>query len=351
MSVRLAIALAVVAMLLAEAPPMPSAGVLLAETAQEHSLHASHEGHGVSAGLETSTGGPEGLRIATDLQLQPSPIEGLPLPSTPGTETGEDESRDLPNLVPLPAYDIEIGQPDATLNIVDGALETLGRPEEVVEGPVLRFTTTIFNKSEHSFDLLGLPGPPDTETDEVLTTEAYQCVRWEGPPYEGGQRVCGGYEEIGTLTYHAHHRHFHINGFAKYQLRRDDRGLPMHGPGSVIAESSKVGWCVSDMERPRDADGEPLPYDPWYRECSGIPYMPVSFRQGISPGWGDTYYAGFTGQQIPISGIPDGVYWISIWMNPPDNPFNLKIRETNLRDNISYQRIRLSANGTVVEVL
>lgn len=347
-----------VAVLAAVAPIPQGATLHLVPTADASSGYRVEIGHadqraGAQVGSDMGSGG---MGTETRMWIRPDSSRDGDDDTTQliaiVPPTADDADFQLPNLVPLPAYDIEIGEPDGPLTGVDAVLDELGRQEDQVEGPVLRFTTTIQNRGDYSLELIGVLGEPDPETNEVTTIQGYQCVGWAGPEYEAGHRICAAYASIGTMTYHAYHRHFHIDGFARYQLRRDDNGRPMRGPGSVVASSSKVGWCVSDMERPRDPDGEPLPQDPWYQECSGIGTVsPVSMRQGISPGWGDTYWYQFAGQQISLSGVSDGVYWISIWMNPPDNPFNLEIRETDRTDNMSFQRVRISGGRTVVEVL
>lgn len=272
------------------------------------------------------------------------------LAALPPTET--DDPLHLPDLVPRPAYDVTVAHTDGPpSHAVDVVLNEFSRPEEVRDGLALRFTTTIDNVGRYAFELMAVPNLPDPDSEAILLTDAFQCVRFEGPGIEGGQRACARYERVGTLTYHAHHRHFHIDGFASYQLRRDQGGRPMFGPGSVVASSGKVGWCVSDMETPRDANGRPIPRKRWYQECSGFTATPVTFRMGISPGWGDTYWHGFAGQQIPIDGVPDGIYWISIHINPPGNAFGLEIRESSQRQNMSFTKVRLFNGGTEVEVL
>lgn len=323
--------------------------------AQRHESEVHHGDHRAGAHIAIGVGDPGPTKLETSVWADPLAAGQLPSPDTDGPEqpdADQDQSAQLPNLVPLPASTIVIDEADGPLSTTDYALGQLGGTEEEIAGPVLRFTSTIMNTGTHSFELVGVPGRPDPETDTVLTAEAYQCLGWEGPDIENAQRICPEYARVGTMTYHAHHRHFHIDGFARYQLRRDRHGRPMHGPGSVLAESGKVGWCVSDMMR-HIAQGErPEPMRAWYRECtSGPSVAPLSNRMGISPGWMDVYPWGFAGQQLPLKGVQDGVYWLSIWINPPDNPFGLTIRESHHLDNISYRRIRISGNGTEVEEL
>lgn len=353
-----AVGAVLVALVLGSAP----SGMRLLASSEHH--HHGHLGHGEAAAttdLYLRVGDDGDNQIATDLSTSPGGGTGDD-PSNSEDPRGPDvgvpgfDGSHLPNLRPRPAYDVQAGEPDGPLTGIDSAFDFLQGGSNRPSGRMLRFTTTIENRGNHGFELLGVPGVPDASTSEVLTTEAFQCVGFGGPALYGSERVCGAYARVGTLTWHAHHQHFHINGFASYWLRRDDGGQPMFGPGSVVAASDKVGWCVSDMEYLYADQPERHPpdgYRPWYSECTGgiVTYGLASFRQGISPGWADTYPWHFAGQQIPIDGVPDGIYWIAVSINPPANRAVLSIRESDYGDNTSFTRVRLSEGGTKVDVL
>lgn len=300
---------------------------------------------------------PGHVRVVVDVD----PREGRAGPGEPAPDDSDEHPRShaepevdledlhLPNLVPWYPHHVYIDELDGPVSAVDRILANLrGQPEP--EGRALRFSTTIENIGDHSLEILGVPGMPETHhehLEDASTVTAYQCVRFDGPEVEGTRRYCAEHHEVGTLTYHAHHGHFHIDGFARYQLRHDVAGQPMFGsPAAIVATSEKVGFCVQDM---RYARGEPAPH-PWYQWCRGTPTIPYAFTQGISPGWTDTYFGGFHGQVIPLDGVPDGIYWIAVTVNPTGNPA-VRIMESNRSDNTSLTRIRLFNGGTEVEVL
>lgn len=302
-------------------------------------------------------------RETAEDHLPPVPLHAAP-PATPRppAQVGDAEVLTLPNLAPLPPYDVHVGPSDHPQGPVWSNLQGLGRG--MPPSPyALRFTTTIQNRGRHPFELVGTPWVPDPATADVTTTQAYQCVRFTGPLLLGAQRACVRYDSVGRLTWHAQHRHFHIDGFGRYELRREVRGQPDMGPRGLVGASQKLGWCVSDMYNWREdpTPGEPgatVDYytDPrghsWYQECtSPVLYTGASWRQGISPGWADTYPAAYAGQEIPLKGIPDGIYWLLTTMNPPRNEFGLRIQETTWTDNTSAGRVQLYGGGKKARLL
>lgn len=328
--------------------------------------HQGEVGHGparVRADVALGNGGagPQDVTVKHEVA-----IEGLPAtpdgpPPPPGF--GEEGALTLPDLAPLPPYDVFIGPAEQPQGPVWANLQTLGAGDPPAPR-ALRFTTTIQNRGAHSFELVGTPWVPDPEHPDLLTTQAYQCVRFDGPPLLGAARGCRRYDSVGTLTWHAQHRHFHINGFGRYELRRDaGNGTPDLSPKGLVGKSMKQGWCVSDMYNWRqDASPGPVgelgddatePNDRnWYSECtSPVLYTGASWRQGISPGWADTYPALYTGQEIPLTGVRDGVYWIVTTINPKDNEFGLRIQESTFANNLSGTRIEIYANGTKARLL
>jgi hypothetical protein len=123
------------------------------------------------------------------------------------------------------------------------------------------------------------------------------------------------------------HNHFHFEGYADYTLQLGA------APGASDRLGHKTTFCIMDTTRMNT-------------KLSGAPKRAVydtcgSEIQGMSVGWGDTYGYQLTGQDIDITGQPDGDYKLIIELDPKD-----KLVETNETDNISTVDIRI-ANGTV----
>jgi hypothetical protein len=114
----------------------------------------------------------------------------------------------------------------------------------------------------------------------------------------------------GTFTFHQSHNHFHLNDFGSYQLRKDD---PFTGP--LVAEASKVSFCLTDIEPQRGFDGQRQ-----VRANCGV----QEGTQGISSGWADVYDDFYPEQYIDLDlgrtdgGVPAGQYFL-VNVADPDN--------------------------------
>jgi Lysyl oxidase len=232
----------------------------------------------------------------------------LPQASASGMRADE-----LPNLVPLPAFDI--------------AIESASPSEPLA----LRFAAATANKGDFALDLLGRPGGASTESAPVD-----QCVSW------AADRTCEAREIVGEFVWHPDHGHYHFEDFAAYELRKFRRnGTVDMRPKGLVATSGKVSYCVIDVEQDRDADSPvyELPH-PLYYSC----YSPFGF-QGISPGWRDVYSSGTPGQEFPLEVLRQGRFAIVIRSNPGGI-----LKETSHADNFSVAGIEISADLSAVEV-
>jgi hypothetical protein len=182
----------------------------------------------------------------------------------PGGEEPSEETL-LPDLKTLPPGDFRI-QED---------------PEENTR--LLRFSNTVWNAGRGPLEVRG---ESDQETEKTLVTQVLHSE--EGPVEE---------REVGEFVYHPDHDHWHIEDFALYELRSL---TPEDEPGSVVASSGKISFCIIENTR---VDGELISEtEQWeYQGCGDE-------VQGISPGWGDTYGSSVSGQQLNIEAVPDGEY-------------------------------------------
>lgn len=218
----------------------------------------------------------------------------------------------LPNLVALPPFDIAIERADSG------------------DGDAIRFATGAANRGEHALELSGQPSSPSEAV-------AQQCIAWVQP------RVCGEREEVGRFIWHPQHGHYHFEDFALYELRRLRRsGAPDLREQGLVATSGKISYCIIDVERD-DQNPPPLysfPYPLYYSCFTGIGI------QGISPGWRDIYGKGTIGQEIPLEGVPDGTYALTVEIDPAD-----RLKETDEKDNTALVRLRLLDEGKTLEIL
>jgi hypothetical protein len=95
-----------------------------------------------------------------------------------------------------------------------------------------------------------------------------------------------------AFEFDACHGHYHLEGFAQYELR--------HLDGTLAAIGHKQSFCITDS-------------------VQVVPKaMSAGFRcdfQGLSSGWADIYQRGVPGQWIDVSGVPGGDYLLVISVN------------------------------------
>jgi hypothetical protein len=204
-----------------------------------------------------------------------------------------------PNLQPLPARDVRL----ATSTVNGATVRTL------------RFSTISQNVGRGPLELVADAGDANT-----LRQNVYQQVYREG----GG---LFSKKLVGQVVFHPEHNHFHLEGYAQYQLF-DSAGVTPRSP-----VGTKTTFCVMDTDRlVRRLPGAAK--KAVYTTCG-------STRQGMSVGWGDLYYYNLPGQALDVTNVPNGDYLLRIVVDPTN-----RLQETSDADNVSNLRIRL-AGGTV----
>jgi Tol biopolymer transport system component len=151
---------------------------------------------------------------------------------------------------------------------------------------------------------------------------------------------------VGTMrfTISGSHRHWHLLRFQSYELRRA-------GDFSVAVTDRKSGFCLLDR---------------WGRSLASIRWRPPPrfvgncgqewpgarrIEHGTSAGYTDLYPAHFHGQNLDVTNVPTGRYWLV----HRANPFR-RLRELNYENNDAAVLIRLRwpggrRNPPAVEIL
>ncbi len=137
---------------------------------------------------------------------------------------------------------------------------------------------------------------------------------------------------VGEFSFHESHNHWHFEGFANYSLvtaRSSDTVIS----GSTKRSSQKTTFCVIDTNKIsgslEHAEGQR------YTSCG------QNDLTGSSVGWGDRYGWDLPGQDIDISGLPDGYYWLVSTVD-----FQRRLTETNDENNCGAAKIEI--RGTAV---
>lgn len=199
----------------------------------------------------------------------------------------------LPNLQALNAEDIRI--------------EVIGNRKR------LRFSTISQNAGT---------GPLELQGGEVVNGRSKQRVHQRVYVQGGGANLY----HVGDFVYHPGHRHFHLEDYARYTL------APAN-PGTNVTPrtSTKTSFCIMDTTKLLDVAGSPAAAV--YDQCGGT-------RQGMSVGWGDRYGYSLAGQEIDITTVPDGDYYLTIKINPLGN-----LHESAHDDNESKVTIRIAGRN------
>lgn len=119
-----------------------------------------------------------------------------------------------------------------------------------------------------------------------------------------------------NFVYHPGHNHIHVENWSSYRIRAV---TPGGGVGEILAEGQKTSFCIIDL----GVYDSSLPgYVPGgrFRTCG-------STTQGLSVGWVDIYSAGLAGQEIDVTGVPAGQYWLESVVDPDDD--FIELDETN----------------------
>jgi hypothetical protein len=139
-------------------------------------------------------------------------------------------------------------------------------------------------------------------------------------------------EAVSSFEYHPQHNHWHIDAVALFELHEaldDGRGGAM---GAVAGgQSVKTTFCLIDWIKLDDNSKTP---ERTYWDC-----FPDAV-QGISVGWIDQYHHSLEGQELELTGLRPGVYYLLTKANP-DSTF----LEQRLDDNTAWTSIRLSRDS------
>jgi len=162
----------------------------------------------------------------------------------------------------------------------------------------LRFTVSIANLGQGPLDVM----PVNNATTD--TTDAYQ--RLYSHDNNGNWYVVSS-TYVGTFEFHPAHHHWHFDNFARYELRN----LASDGSvgTTVLASNQKVSFCIRD-DLMVNGSLQHAASSETYTNCDQVD------PQGISVGWADVYPWTLPDQNIDITGIPDGDYWLVATADP-----------------------------------
>ena len=209
---------------------------------------------------------------------------------------------------------------------------------------IIRFSNSIANLGEGLW-WLEPEFPGVTDINQVQS--AYQVfssasiVTDPVPPADTNDVL--GRCKAGEFAFHPSHNHWHINNVAEFKVCPEssfdtnklaghpDQCTAASGPNGVAA-SVKVTSCLIDWYKLGENTATSDPTRNFW-ECA------TSF-QGITPGWVDQYHHSTPDQQIDITKIPAGIYYLVTTSN-----YNLSFRESDTTNNTSWVKLQLTRNN------
>jgi hypothetical protein len=183
----------------------------------------------------------------------------------------------------------------------------------------LRLTNTVANRGDGPLEVR-----PQNDAGSK-TTVAIQRIYTHS---KAGTWSLAAEKEVGTFVFHPAHNHWHLEGFARYDL--------LNRNGKVVRSSRKVSFCLVDSVFVADPPPHAAPWA-YNHACS------QSEEQGISVGWGDIYSWKLAGQSVNITGLPNGRYRLRSTADPAD-----RIEETDETNNASVIRFKLRGRRIIV---
>jgi Lysyl oxidase len=191
----------------------------------------------------------------------------------------------------------------------------------------LRFSTTHINIGSGNLQIRGggqiAPCNIDGIAYEQCTVATQEIVDANGTIVAS--------QPAGVALFHPEHNHWHQSAVAEFAIRRTLTSEP-------LVAGVKITFCFVDVEF-TGATGSLKKDSPrTYFECNGD-------LQGLASGWADAYHQSTPLQELDITGLPAGEYYLTHLADPDDNW--LEADESN---NFTWLQFRLSRKGANPEI-
>ena len=225
--------------------------------------------------------------------------ESVPTPPT------ADPNILLPDLIPLPPADIKLDKRE--------------------DGLFLLFSTTYYNPGLGQFELRADPKTKGIRAD--IERDVVQRVYHKDGSYEDSL--------VGNFLWHQEHLHYHYADFVTYDLSVVD-APPNPELDGLLTKST---FCLRDVSKVIGLELENAREEAEYKICG-------KELQGVSVGWGDTYYYDYPGQALNVTSLASGTYKLTFVVNP-----NRRLKEISFDNNIAWAIFKLDTEARTVEGL
>jgi hypothetical protein len=189
----------------------------------------------------------------------------------------------------------------------------------------LRFSTTHINIGDGPLQIRGGGQIAPCVIDGV----AYpQCTHATQEVLDSSGNVVAT-QLAGVAVFHPEHNHWHQSAVALFEVRI---GSPN---GRPLATGTKTTFCLVDNDK-----------TVLVKKGSSRTYFDCNATlQGISVGWSDDYHQSTEGQELDITGAPEGIYYL-IHYADPDNHW----LETDKFNNFAWVKFSLNRGGANAKI-
>jgi Lysyl oxidase len=191
---------------------------------------------------------------------------------------------------------------------------------------MLRFSTTHINVGDGPLQIRGGGQVAPCAIDNVAHA---QCTHSTQEVLDAAGNIVE-IHPAGVAVFHPEHNHWHQSNVALFQIRVG----ALDGP--VWSAGVKITFCLVDNDQTvLVKKGSSRTYFDCNREL-----------QGLSVGWSDDYHQSTPGQELDITGAPQGIYYLT-HLADPDNQW----RETDEFNNFAWVKFSLQRQGANPKVI
>lgn len=194
----------------------------------------------------------------------------------------------------------------------------------------LRFTTVHINVGQGN---LQVRGGGQVEPCRIDGIDYDQCTVSTQELLDANRTVVATHP-AGVALFHPEHNHWHQSSVAEFQVKKDD---PV--TGESVASGTKITFCLVDVEFVGTTGVQKKQQPRTYFECNGD-------LQGLASGWGDSYHQSTPLQELDITGLPAGEYYLTHEADPENHwlegPSTSSPGELN---NFTWAKFRLERQG------
>lgn len=134
-------------------------------------------------------------------------------------------------------------------------------------------------------------------------------------------------QPAGTALFHPQHNHWHQGAVALFDLR-----TTLNDPSTALANGVKITFCFVDVVFIGDP-GTRKDHPVNYAECNGD-------LQGLDPLWGDSYHQSTPLQELDVTNVADGVYYLTHTADPENH-----WAESDETNNFAWVKVRIYTQG------